>query len=41
MEEDFEKFLAKTKHVPNDPGLDAELDELMKDDMNFKTGKKK
>ncbi len=32
MEEDFEKFIAKTKNVVNDPNIDKELDELMKDD---------
>jgi hypothetical protein len=41
MEEDFEKFLAQTKNVPLDPALDAELDELMKDDHEYKAGKKK
>jgi len=44
MEQDFEKFLnqAKNKNQINDPKLDAELDELMKDDEEYgKKNKKK
>ena len=44
MEQDYEKFLslAKNKNQINDPKIDAELDELMKDDEEFiKENKKK
>jgi hypothetical protein len=41
MEVDFEKFMAQTKNVKHDPALDAELDELMKDDPEFNPKDKK
>ena len=43
MEQDFEKFLNQTKNKNqiNDPKIDAELDELMKDDEDYNRSKKK